>query len=203
MTCLKISLPVPLVPASLMKTQTSDPSTWMRAGSPSSSFHFIPRTLTVIYSKPQTVYCLSRSLLMWKWRWKAGIGADSKAAMTIETLVNESVIVSPLFNVKKNLWYIIFKVLHLIWVFYHSLSIHTHTMEDLGSSDQYVNEFCLIDVTPLRPSKQDATCFQNQIVGFLRRSMCPLYASHTSTCLSLSYFLYIFLNICIYLVHRR
>ena len=32
---------------------------------------------------------------------KQGIGADSKVAMTIETLVNESIIVSPLFNVKK------------------------------------------------------------------------------------------------------
>ena len=32
---------------------------------------------------------------------KQGIGTDSKVAMTIETLVNESIIVSPLFNAKK------------------------------------------------------------------------------------------------------
>lgn len=185
-----------------MKTQTSDHSTWMRAGSPSSLFHFIPRTLTVSTASHRLCIVYHSHFSCGSGDGKQGIGADSKVAMTIETLVNESIIVSPLFNVKKNLWYIIFKVLHLIWVFYHSLSIHTHTMEDLGSSDQYVNEFCLV-VTPLRPSKQDVTCFRNQIVGFLRRSVCPLYASHTSTCLSLSYFLYIFLNICIYLVHRK
>ena len=32
---------------------------------------------------------------------KQGIGADSKVAMTNKTLVNESIIVFPLFNVKK------------------------------------------------------------------------------------------------------
>ena len=78
---------------------------------------------------------------------KQGIGADSKVAMTIETLVNESIIVSPLFNAKKNLWYIIFKVFHLIWVFYHSLSIHIHSMEDFGSQILPMYYLCTYHMT--------------------------------------------------------
>lgn len=141
MTCLKILLPVPPVPASPMKTRTSDHSTWMRAGSPSSLFHSIPRTLTVSTASHRLCVVYRSRFSCGSGGGKQGLGANSKVAMTIETLVNESIIVSPLFNVKKNLWYIIFKVLHLIWVFYHSLSIHIHSMEDLGSSDQHVNDF--------------------------------------------------------------
>ena len=101
MTCLKISLPVPPVPASLMKTETSDHSTWMIAGSPSSLFHFIPRTLTVSTASHRLCIVYHSHFSCGSGDGKQGIGADSKVAMTIETLVNESIIVSPLFNVKK------------------------------------------------------------------------------------------------------
>lgn len=86
-----------------MKTRTSDHSTWMRAGSPSSLFHSIPRTLTVSTASHRLCVVYRSRFSCGSGGGKQGLGANSKVAMTIETLVNESIIVSPLFNVKKNL----------------------------------------------------------------------------------------------------
>ena len=73
----------------------------MRVGSPSSLFHLIPQTLTVSTASHRLCIVYRSHFSCGSGDGKQGLGAESKVAMTIETLVNESIIVSPLFNVKK------------------------------------------------------------------------------------------------------
>lgn len=172
-----------------MKTQMSDRSTWMSTGNPSSLFRFISQTVTVS-TISNRLYIVHHSHFSFRsGNGKQGIGADSKVAMTNKTLVNESIIVFPLFNVKKkNLWYIIFKVLHLIWVFCHSVSIYIHSVEDLGSSNQWGNDFW----QHCSPWSRTLYAFKINMWNFFKRSVCPLNASHTSTCLHILSHFYIF-----------
>lgn len=88
-----------------------------------------------------------------------------------ETLVDESRIVFPLFNVK-NLWYIIFKILQLMWVLHHSVSTHLHGVDDLGSSNPYVDD-CHVGVTALQTLKQNTIRSQNQTRGISLSVQCP------------------------------
>lgn len=143
-----------------------NPRTWMSMRSPSSLLHLISQTTPRGYNKQQIVLGLSFHLLR-SGNGRLGACAYSEDAMKNETLVNESVIFCPLFNVK------ICDILYLkccisYECFTAAFHVHIQQSAGFGKWEAVCEWACHVCVTALQQSRQDITRFQSQYVELLQ-----------------------------------
>lgn len=163
MTCSETSPPAPPAPASPTKTPMFKPQPLLSVRSASPFLHLPSHSLTEHVTSSRLYIVYNSSFSCGSGSGKRGVCACSEDAVMNETLVNETIIVFPLFNVQ------ICDILYLKYcIYYECFSVVSPFpftvcgMQEAGSSVRMIVTSASFLVTAAQPSKQSIVCLQNQ-----------------------------------------